>query len=129
MPLRTWTFVALVLMVLGSFLLPRLLAGPGPPVEREWAARPATATSEPTTTPVPEREASDARPPGHLKIPAIGVDAAIVPVGVTPDGFMDAPDGPDDTGWYKHGPRPGEVGSAVIALPLLLALRRVKLLG
>lgn len=28
---------------------------------------------------------------------------------------MEAPNGPKNTGWYKLGPRPGDVGSAVIA--------------
>lgn len=52
--------------------------------------------------------------PVRLKIPKINVDAAIEGMGVTAQGDMDSPDGPDNTGWYKLGPRPGEVGSAVI---------------
>ena len=28
---------------------------------------------------------------------------------------MDVPKGPDEVGWYNLGPRPGEVGSAVVA--------------
>lgn len=52
--------------------------------------------------------------PTRLTIPAIGIDAVIEHVGVTPAGAMDAPKGPDTVAWYDLGPRPGEVGSAVI---------------
>lgn len=50
-----------------------------------------------------------------LSIPAININAAVENVGLTPDGAMDAPKNPTDVGWYELGPRPGEVGSAVIA--------------
>nr|BBH92471.1 class F sortase [Thermogemmatispora argillosa] len=54
--------------------------------------------------------------PVHLRIPAIGVDAAIEPVGVTASGELAVPARQpwDDVGWYQLGPRPGERGSAVI---------------
>lgn len=47
-------------------------------------------------------------------IPKIGVDAAIEYVGVTPDGSMGIPSGPSTTAWFDLGPRPGEIGTAVI---------------
>jgi sortase A len=53
--------------------------------------------------------------PAGIKIPAIGVNAPIIPVGITKLGSMDVPSKPMDTGWYRLGPKPGEVGSAVIA--------------
>jgi len=53
--------------------------------------------------------------PTHLKIPRINVDAAIEHVGLTPQGVMDAPNGPINVAWFNLGPRPGENGSAVIA--------------
>lgn len=53
--------------------------------------------------------------PVRLKIPAIRVDAAIVPVGIAPDGAMDVPNGPLDVAWFDRGPSPGENGSAVVA--------------
>src|ERR1035437_3188256 len=52
--------------------------------------------------------------PVRLKIPAINVDAAIESVGLTPEGAMGAPEGPDDVAWFNLGTRPGENGSAVI---------------
>jgi LPXTG-site transpeptidase (sortase) family protein len=53
--------------------------------------------------------------PVRLGIPKIHIDAAIERVGLTSQGDMGAPKGPDDVVWYKFGPRPGETGSAVIA--------------
>ena len=53
--------------------------------------------------------------PVHLKIPAINVNASIQHVGVTANKDMAVPSNTVDVGWFKFGPRPGEVGSAVIA--------------
>ena len=53
--------------------------------------------------------------PVRLRIPKINVDAPIVPVGIMPDGAMEAPVGPRNVGWFKFGPRPGDSGSAVMA--------------
>jgi len=54
-------------------------------------------------------------PPSRLKIPVINVDAAVYYVGLTSDGTMDIAKDPDKVAWYEFGPRPGEIGSAVIA--------------
>jgi sortase A len=53
--------------------------------------------------------------PMRLKIPKIGVDAAVQYVGLTSSGVMDVPSNTVDVGWFKFGPYPGEKGSAVIA--------------
>ena len=54
--------------------------------------------------------------PYRLIISSIGVDTAVETVGVLHDGDLATPSlNPwDDVGWYNAGPRPGEVGSAVI---------------
>lgn len=52
--------------------------------------------------------------PMRIKIPSINVDAVIEKVGLKNDGSMGVPKDPMNTGWYEFGPRPGEVGSAVI---------------
>ena len=54
--------------------------------------------------------------PYRLIIPSIGVDTDVEMVGVLHDGNLATPPlNPwDDVGWYAAGPRPGEVGSAVI---------------
>ncbi len=54
--------------------------------------------------------------PVRLVIPAIGVDAKIQAVGLskTGNGTMGIPTNFTDVAWYKKGPIPGAVGSAVI---------------
>ncbi len=57
-----------------------------------------------------------ANPPGlpvRLLIPKIGVDANVQQVGITA-GRLGIPSNFTDVAWYKMGPRPGAVGSAVI---------------
>lgn len=81
-------------------------------------------TAPPTTTTVPAAQPSPPTTvftapapsdPQRLTIPALAVDAPIVPVGLEPDGSMEIP-GVLETGWYEPGPRPGApFGSVVIA--------------
>lgn len=52
--------------------------------------------------------------PARVVVPAISVDAHLVPVGLNPDQSMETPDF-GVAGWYTEGPRPGEQGPAVIA--------------
>ncbi len=52
--------------------------------------------------------------PIHLNIPAINVSSNIEYVGLTGSGEMDVPKKTGDVAWFNLGPRPGEVGSAVI---------------
>jgi sortase (surface protein transpeptidase) len=67
------------------------------------------ATAPPATTPAPE----DPGDPLRVTIPAIGVDAALMPVGLKPDGAMQTPDF-GLAAWYSPGPRPGEPGPSVL---------------
>lgn len=53
--------------------------------------------------------------PVRLIIPSINVDAVVENVGITAAGAMEVPGNTIDVGWYKLGPPPGEVGSAVIS--------------
>ncbi len=53
--------------------------------------------------------------PTHIKIPAVGIDSAVRPVGKKADGSMETPGiFEPTTGWYKHGPTPGEIGPSII---------------
>lgn len=53
--------------------------------------------------------------PARLQIPKINVDAPVDFVGVTKTGDMDVPKEGTSVAWFKYGPRPGNIGSAVIA--------------
>jgi hypothetical protein len=70
-------------------------------------ARPAVA--------VPEAPLPVVGAPVRLAIPALGVDAPVLPVGVDERGDMASPAAPFETTWYRPGPRPGQPGNAVIA--------------
>ena len=53
--------------------------------------------------------------PVALTIPAIGVQTALIDLGLTPSGALQVPSSTSVAGWYTGSPRPGAVGSAVIA--------------
>jgi LPXTG-site transpeptidase (sortase) family protein len=65
-------------------------------------------------TATPAAAAARVADPVRVIIPAIGVDADLVEVGLNPDQSMEVPDF-GEAGWYEPGPRPGEPGPAVIA--------------
>ena len=53
--------------------------------------------------------------PVRISIPAIGVDARVIPLGLNPDRTLEVPKNLADTGWFALGPEPGEQGAAVVA--------------
>jgi LPXTG-site transpeptidase (sortase) family protein len=53
--------------------------------------------------------------PLRISIPALGVDAAVIDVGIAKSGHMAVPQSFTEVGWYRYGPAPGELGSAVMA--------------
>jgi hypothetical protein len=124
---------AVVLTVLGlslavaaptTWALTRPGTTAGAPVEQALGAPPSPSAS-PSTAPeeapgVVARPAVPGAPeqgaaPVRLAVPARGVDTAVDPVGVGPDGQMTIPADVDRVGWYRFGPAPGDDGSAVIA--------------
>ena len=62
-----------------------------------------------------ERGSTDPHTPIRLRIPGLNVDAKIEQVRLTSSLAMDTPKIPADAGWFSMGPRPGEIGNAVIA--------------
>jgi sortase (surface protein transpeptidase) len=71
-----------------------------------------TSTPEPTATPMPT---VPPRVEPRLIIPALNVDAVVVPVGLDANGAMAAPEDWFEIGWFRYGPRPGFAGSAALA--------------
>jgi Sortase domain len=82
---------------------PRPLAHPGLP--------PAGAVAAPPRPIGPARVAR----PVSLSIPVIGVHTHLIRLGLTAQGTLQVPASTSVAGWYTGGPRPGQVGSAVIA--------------
>jgi sortase A len=64
--------------------------------------------------PAPEMAQVNIGLPMRLKIPVINLDVHIESVGVTPGGAMDTPKSMANVAWFAPGPRPGQIGSAVI---------------
>lgn len=56
-------------------------------------------------------------PPDRVRIPAIGVDAPLMGLGLTPQGSLDVPPPgrKNLAGWYEAGTTPGERGTAIVA--------------
>ncbi|MGW5412116.1 class F sortase [Actinomadura geliboluensis] len=103
-----WTLAA-VLLAAGLAVIALGLRGPGgPPRPPAWAAatRPAGSAG-----PVLPRSV-----PVQVAVPAIGVRAPLVRLGLDADGSVQVPraDRPGEAGWYDLGPAPGERGAAVL---------------
>jgi Sortase domain len=87
------------------------------------AAPPAGPAAAPAATAVAVRPGSGAaaavrrpaQPPVRIEIPAIGVSAGVIRLGLNRDGSMQVPKDFALTGWFTGGPAPGETGPAVIA--------------
>jgi LPXTG-site transpeptidase (sortase) family protein len=63
----------------------------------------------------PEPVVGASAPPGRLSVPAIGVDAGIIPVGVTRAGSLAIGRSVRDVYRWRDGVQPGQRGSAVLA--------------
>jgi sortase (surface protein transpeptidase) len=85
------------------------------PAVAEPAVAEPPAPSSPPPAPAPAQPSPPA-PPVRIELPSLGVDTAIVPVGVNSDGLMDIPPDVSTVGWYRFGPAPGAAaGSAVLS--------------
>ena len=109
---RQHTFRHIALSALFLALCLSLLACSPLESSASQTPRPSPTKPAPTITPTPSGQAS----PERLLIPAIKVDAPVEQVGIAADGNLGTPSQSPwvDTGWYSNGPRPGEMGSAVI---------------
>ncbi|KPI12119.1 peptidase C60 sortase A and B [Actinobacteria bacterium OK074] len=110
-----WGVIALVLLT--GLALIRNGSGEfdvGPPQPASAAAADTRATPHPTFSaapgPLPYSLVD------RVRIPAIAVDAPVMPVGLDVDGWVDAPppDDPNLAGWFTGAVSPGEKGTAVI---------------
>lgn len=112
---RRWWVVAATLALVGSGCLWAgaryhsvaldLPVRPAPPAPRT-AVRP---------TPAPTAPVELARSaPVALRIPAIGVSVFVSQLGLNPDQTVEVPTDFQVPGWFRLGPSPGQVGSAVI---------------
>jgi hypothetical protein len=117
-----------VVLVVGWALKPGFTPAGTVPASSTAPARPAaspaptTAGSSPAATPSASSAAGsgalvdESFSPGRLVLPALGVDAAVVPVGVEPGGALTIPDNAQVIGWWSGGAAPGSpVGTVLMA--------------
>lgn len=120
---------AVLLAVVGGVWLMRSTTG----LDAQHAASPPTASTPAASAPSASPTASPpvlgrsdidvaAQPtlaqdaPVAVAVAAVGLDLAVVPVGVRADGQMDIPRLVTEVGWYRYGPAPGApAGSAVLS--------------
>lgn len=79
-----------------------------------------TAVAAATATPIPPTPTASPAYPGspvaRIRIVAFGVDAAVQPIGLTPDNRLDSPSKfQSEVGWYQIYDRPGGPGNAVLS--------------
>lgn len=98
--------VTVVLVALGVVGHQRAAAATASPAGPWFRVEPRQ--QEPVVAPRP------VSPPVRLRIHAIGVSTAIVPLGLNRDRTVQVPTDPSRAGWYRLGTSPGQVGSAVI---------------
>jgi sortase (surface protein transpeptidase) len=120
---RWWILAGALLLVAAACLVfslqghQRVLAGPVT-THRVPHDAPLKAV-HPSTTPVPApaqfaTPLADRSVPLKLSIPAIGLSDSLTTLGLNADGTVQVPTDIQQAGWYKFGPTPGQVGSAVI---------------
>ncbi|MEU6230051.1 class F sortase [Streptomyces sp. NPDC047042] len=81
------------------------------------AAQARTHPTGPQPTGKPAAPALPPSPPLRIRIPAIGVNAPLMGLGLTPTGSLEVPplEREDLAGWYEAGTVPGETGTAIVA--------------
>ena len=97
----------------GAIGLSRLTGHPGD-VARPLARTSAAPHGIFAAPPLPRSKRRVPRPVS-LVIPAIGVHTSLIRLGRTAQGTLQVPTSTSVAGWYTASPRPGEIGSAIIA--------------
>ncbi|MEU6537739.1 class F sortase [Streptomyces sp. NPDC047000] len=110
-----WGVIALVLLT--GLALIRNGSGEfdvGPPQPASAAAPDSRGSQAPPGTGAPA--ALGFSPAARVRIPAIRVDAPVMPVGLDPDGWVGAPPPEEQNmaGWFTGAVSPGEKGTAVV---------------
>jgi len=76
---------------------------------------PIPAPTERTVLPASLATGPQAARPKWLSIPSLGIRTRLIHLGVNSDGTLQVPSSTTVAGWYTGSPRPGTVGSAIIA--------------
>ena len=112
---KSWLFVAAFLLLAGAAAISvgvrggnHALPAPAPsPTAKRFAAAAKTPPAVATLATVRSV-------PTNLSIPAIGLSVSLSTLGTNADGTVQVPTDVQQPGWFRLGPSPGQVGSAVI---------------
>lgn len=77
------------------------------------------ATADPNQPAIQIRSATPESPsdvvrPTRVRVDSVGIDAAVDPTGVLPDGTVVIPRDAYRVGWYRYGPAPGSRGGSAV---------------
>ena len=119
---RWWVVAAVVLLLIAAACFTMALRGHSNPLVVPASAPQFAPSSAPPsvaggTAPKPSEVVSPglARSvPVELRIPAIDVAVSVSALGLNPDRTVQVPTDFEEPGWFRLGPSPGQVGSAVI---------------
>ena len=117
-PRWRWTLpgLAAVLAALGLALVAVACSAPRQTVSTIPSSVGTRPPASPSAAPSATAKPVPAVPPASISIPAIGVSAPVMQLGLNSDGTIQVPPLADHNlaGWYKYGAAPGQVGAAVI---------------
>ncbi len=88
-----------------------------PPVLRDPQASTdlsGTLTLPPAPAPPPPPFSMKPSPPVSVRASAVGIDSALLQVGLNKDHSIEVPTSYDEAAWYRLGPTPGSLGPGVI---------------
>jgi len=113
--MRWWVVATISLLLIGAGFLVASQRGGAPASTTHGASMPAAGNPAAVQALAAAHPATPARSvPVSIRIPAMGVSASLSQLGVNADGSPQVPTKYEEPGWYKLGPAPGMVGSAVI---------------
>ena len=102
--------------MLPTVLAGLVLVGCGATPAPAAAVVPTALAATVTATAAAASDPGNVAPPARIRLPSLGVDTAVVAVGVDARGEMAVPEDVKETGWYRFGPAPGSAaGSSVVS--------------
>lgn len=119
----TWVPVAVTLEVVALGAVLALLGRSSTVTPTDLGVVPAAAAAPITLLPSPDPRraaapaptpAPDLLPPQRLRVPSLGIDAAVQPVGTSRQGALTVPDDVRRLGWWQAGALPGASAGTVV---------------
>jgi sortase family protein len=119
---RRWGLLAAALLLIGSACLivglqehRHPLAGPNRSLGAQKATEATGSRAHAATVPATIAPLATARStPVELTVPSISLKVSLSTLGLNADGTVQVPTDVQQPGWFRLGPAPGEIGSAVI---------------